>query len=226
LERCEAVAAGATSRLAGRGRVSSLVVEGHPIDALSRIAADRGVDLVVVGPHGRGRLESLLMGSVSEGLLHAVRSPVLVARAIGAGLREVVLATDGSHHSRAAARLLADLPLPEGAHVTCVTAVRPHDGPYGTAWPPDLLAKVDAEERAAAEAALEDATRLLPPDTTCEIRTGDAKQQILEVAAERQADLIVVGARGLGGFAGLVVGSVSRAVAKAAGCSVLVVHRP
>ena len=58
------------------------------------------------------------------------------------------------------------------------------------------------------------------------IRDGDPKREILDAAREIGADLIVTGARGMGGFRGLVLGSVSRAISKAASCSTLVVaHR-
>lgn len=58
------------------------------------------------------------------------------------------------------------------------------------------------------------------------IRHGEPKRAIIDVARELDADLVVTGARGLGGFKGLLLGSVSRAVSKAAPCSVLVVGGP
>jgi nucleotide-binding universal stress UspA family protein len=58
------------------------------------------------------------------------------------------------------------------------------------------------------------------------IVTGEARREILDAARELGADLIVVGSRGLGGFRGHVLGSVSRGVAKSAPCSVLVATSP
>jgi nucleotide-binding universal stress UspA family protein len=57
------------------------------------------------------------------------------------------------------------------------------------------------------------------------IRAGMAKVELVEAVREVDADLLVVGARGLGGFEELLVGSVSHAVSKTAPCSVAVVHR-
>lgn len=53
---------------------------------------------------------------------------------------------------------------------------------------------------------------------------GDAAEQILEVAKDDQADLIVVGSRGHGRLAGLLLGSVTQKVVALAHCPVLVVH--
>ncbi|TDD11745.1 universal stress protein [Nonomuraea deserti] len=51
----------------------------HPVDALTD--ASERADLLVVGSHGRGTLGSMLLGSVSRGVLHHARCPVAVVRA-------------------------------------------------------------------------------------------------------------------------------------------------
>jgi nucleotide-binding universal stress UspA family protein len=61
--------------------VEQRVVVGHPTDEIVRAAGESDVDLVVVGARGLGALERLLLGSVSEGVLHQVSRPVLVVRA-------------------------------------------------------------------------------------------------------------------------------------------------
>ncbi|GAA1016532.1 universal stress protein [Acrocarpospora pleiomorpha] len=58
--------------------VSMDVVHGHPVDAL-RHAAD-GADLLVVGSHGHGVLAGMLLGSVSQAMLHHAPCPVAVVR--------------------------------------------------------------------------------------------------------------------------------------------------
>ena len=77
----EAVLTRARDDFAGRAREVELrVVVGHPADALVRAAADPDIDLVVVGARGLGRFTRLLLGSVSERVLHHATCPVLVVK--------------------------------------------------------------------------------------------------------------------------------------------------
>ncbi|GAA3222909.1 hypothetical protein GCM10020216_035480 [Nonomuraea helvata] len=55
------------------------VQSAHPVDALAD--ASERADLLVVGSHGRGALGSMLLGSVSRGVLHHAHCPVAVVRA-------------------------------------------------------------------------------------------------------------------------------------------------
>jgi nucleotide-binding universal stress UspA family protein len=56
------------------------------------------------------------------------------------------------------------------------------------------------------------------------VRHGSPARAVVEVAVERDVDLVVLGRRGAGGFRGLLMGSVSRRVVERAGRVVLVVH--
>ena len=98
--------------------------------------------------------------------------------------------------------------------------------------PSDLLGYTDYEKlyarrKGAAQAVLDDA-RLKFGTTTFivneELHEGLEAESILKVAESREADLIVMGTRGLGTVKGLLVGSVSRKVIHYASCPVMVVH--
>jgi len=54
---------------------------GSPVPEIVGLAEEVGADLIIVGSHGRSAIGRMFLGSVSEGVLHGARCPVLVARA-------------------------------------------------------------------------------------------------------------------------------------------------
>lgn len=227
-DRADQIVQQATERLIGLAcPVTATVLSGHPIETLERSAVEAGLDLLVVGPHGRGRLGSIL-GSVSQALLHSMPTSILVARPPTRTPKRVLLAVDGSPFSLDAARFLASFPLPAEADVRVVVCVTSWTEEYDSIQAGNFIELLAAERAHAAEIA-QRAIDILAEHgrrATPMIRDGDPKREILDAAREIDADLIVTGARGTGGFRGLVLGSVSRGISKAASCSTLVVaHR-
>jgi len=218
-EEAEGIVAGEAGHFAGMTcGVDTRVPEGHPLERLVALVTEIGADVVAVGPHGRDRLAALLLGSITNGLLQAMPSAVLVARSPARAPRRVLFATDGSPSSAAAAALLARLPLPPDAQILIVTCVSHREGPGRE--------PIATALRDHAEAALGQAVALLRAPgrhVRTEVLEGPVKEQILIAAEEDRSDLIVMGSRGLGGFRGLILGSVSRAVSKAARVTTLVV---
>ena len=208
--------------------VRQMVREGHPVAILPTIVKELDADLLVVGPHGLGRIDSILLGSVSQSLLQSMPTSILVSREPIRVPERILLAFDGSPHSLAAVRLLAKFPLPPEARIDVLTSTGARAArlaPSGAAELGDL--DVLAEQHAAEviSRAL-DVLRAAGRTATPQVRHGDPKHDILAAAHDLDSDLIVVGARGIGGFRGMILGSVSRAVSKAAPCSTLVAaHR-
>jgi nucleotide-binding universal stress UspA family protein len=56
------------------------VLEGPPAEAILRVAETRACDLIVVGSRGLGELKAVLLGSVSERVLHHSTVPVLIVK--------------------------------------------------------------------------------------------------------------------------------------------------
>jgi nucleotide-binding universal stress UspA family protein len=56
----------------------ALLVHGETVETILKEAADLDVDMIVVGTHGRGAMHQLIMGSISEEIIHKSRCPVLV----------------------------------------------------------------------------------------------------------------------------------------------------
>ena len=130
----------------------------------------------------------------------------------------VLMATDGSTDARDAVEWLFQAPLPADARMSVISAM-----PVPVAY--EALRMAWSELRKQAEEVVDQARRRLAerwPDVTARVVEGDARSVILHAAEEEQADLIVLGARGLGAVATFVLGSVSLGVARDAPCPVLV----
>ncbi len=68
-------------RSAIRSDVAEFLETGKPASRIVEVAKNWSADLIVMGSHGRGKVQGLLLGSVSEGVLHHAPCPVLVVRA-------------------------------------------------------------------------------------------------------------------------------------------------
>lgn len=70
----------AQARAAGLQQVETLGTSGHAADEIVRVAAERGVDQIVMGTHGLGALRSLFLGSVAQRVVHLAPVPVLLVK--------------------------------------------------------------------------------------------------------------------------------------------------
>lgn len=198
------------------------------LPARALLATAGGARLLVVGARGLGGFQRLLLGSVSEQCLHHAPCPVAVVHTDGGEPRAVheriVVGIDGSDSGQRALGWALDEARARGCTVEVVHAWPP---PFLAGYPLDSLT-VGAEvfEDAASkvmDGALADAdlTRLSRPVERT-LAGGRPAAALLEAA--KDADLVVVGSRGIGGFRGLLVGSVSLQVARHAPCPVVVVR--
>ena len=139
----------------------------------------------------------------------------------------IVVGVDHSPGAKAALMFANDEARLRGATIRAVHAWQygyiGYSGPEGSV--PSVGADID-QLRNAAVAALEASVREALPDTEVEIKLEaiqGAPAGVL-VAASRDADLLVVGSRGHGGFVGLLLGSVSQQCAHHSECPVVIVH--
>jgi nucleotide-binding universal stress UspA family protein len=142
---------------------------------------------------------------------------------------KIILATDGTKHSQAAAAMLSKLALGTGdvVKVVCVIdmAMPLAVDAYGTAIPDTTEIENAARQHAARviEETVEALSELLPEIATeSEVLFGSPDSRIVEAAEELQADLIVIGSHGYNRWERLLLGSVSDSVVHHAHCSVLI----
>ncbi|WP_396451187.1 universal stress protein [Actinomadura sp.] len=206
--------------------VQGVLERGQP--AAKLIEAGESAALIVLGPRGLGGFAGLVLGSVGAQVVAHASCPVVIARGDqdqrpGAEPGRVVVGVDGSAASRAT---LETAFAEAGLHGWSVHAV--------VAWesvPEEELPPL-ADEAGMRKAALARLDQLMMPlrelhpevEARGEIVIGPPREVLLDAA--RDARLLVVGSRGLGGFRGLLLGSVSHALVQHAPCPVAVVHPP
>lgn len=221
----------ARTLLGPRAAVEERVVRGNPKEEIVRAAEEWPADLVVVGGRGLGGVRGFLLGSVSQTVARHVHCPVLVIKGRARPLASVLIATDGSDGANEAIRFLLSLPLVRNTKVRLLSAVE--STPYPASAPKmiraqlkGMIAQLERERRAEVEKILDRAARELKTRVTRLTRfmpTGHPAREIVAAAASFDADLVVVGARGLGGMKRLLLGSVSERVLHDARCPVLIV---
>jgi nucleotide-binding universal stress UspA family protein len=171
-------------------------------------------------------------GSVSRGVVRGARCPVLVVKGRAREVRRFVVGIDGSASARAAARFMATLAPPRGGSVTFVSVVESPRMPSLALLPSSARAFIARRARQEHETRVALAQRELDRRAAAVGRAGWKVDTVVRsgtplvelLATARDADAIVVGARGAGGLEGLLLGSVADGVLRYARRSVLVVR--
>ena len=205
--------------------VDCAVVRGHPAGALLEEASARAADLILVGSTGVGPLRGALLGSVSSQVVEHARCPVMVFReghpTSPAHVRSVVVGLDGSPSSLHAVTLAVALAESLAAKLVLVYAHEPSVA-FGPPSP-----RLRDEIRHHGTETLSAARRAVTRDVEVVevLAEGPVRQRLVEACNEHGPAVLVVGSRGHGGFAGLLLGSTSRWVLNHATCPVVVARR-
>jgi nucleotide-binding universal stress UspA family protein len=235
-EAAEALVMRAAKRFSSRGfKTTTAVQAGFPASAIVEHARIWGADFILVGSHGHGGLTRFLLGSVAKSVAHSAPCSVEIMRprSIGSGYKtdqafKIIAATDGSECSAAAMWSLARRPWPDGTHAKVVAVAESFEPPNEPNYiSRGLLERYLEESHNAARNAVIQAKEILSGtglDVQGEIREGEPKSEILDLAKSWNADLVVVGSHGRRGINRLLLGSVSEAVAVHAPCSVDIIR--
>jgi nucleotide-binding universal stress UspA family protein len=214
-------------RLAGkttpRVDMTSELLIGAPVPIL--LAESRRAYRVVLGDRGVGGFAGLLTGSVAAQTAAHAACPVVVVRDEDRQTGPVVVGVDGSAASRRALDFAVEEAALRGADLVAVHTwlSPPLIGPAGMmplAYDPPPVA---AEERRVLAESLAGIAERYPDVVIRRESTPGAAAKVLRDRS-RDAQLIVVGSRGRGGFAGLLLGSVSQDLIHHAACPVAVVR--
>ena len=213
----------------GDPRIRPVAQQGHAGRSLVSVADEHEADVLVVGHTGSGRA-SVVLGSTANHVIHHTERPVVVVRGEHRDTPELVvvgaddndLDENGENESVRALRWAYGL---DGARI--VQVVHSWFVPSFVAGrlsnPGADFEELDAEAVAVAERVIEAAGE--PPaglDVRAAALNGTPEFALIE--ASHQADLVVVGSRGRGGFRGLLLGSTSLDLTAHADCPVAIVR--
>jgi nucleotide-binding universal stress UspA family protein len=181
-------------------------IAAEPQRALAALT-DR--DLLVIGPKGRGFRKTMRLGGTSETLMNDPPIPLVIARH-GVPTTRALICADGSTDCLEAIDALCGMPWIGQVHVLVATVAE---------------RGVDADEVADAVAsglrgqAASVRAEVLAPEGLAVAHS--TRTMLLDAAARWEADLIVMGTRGLSGLAAVRAGSIAAGLATQAPCSVL-----
>lgn len=198
--------------VAGEGAETMVVEAGDPYQGILEGAKTRGVDLIVIGRRGRRGLARMMVGDATARVAGKADTNVLVCpRAARLWEKRILLATDGSAHSVAAAGAAGHLAKRFGLPATVISVVTSSQ---------NEARREDARQAVAAALARLESLGVALDGKVVEGRPDEA---IVKTAEETGADLIVVGSHGRTGLAKVLLGSVAERVIGQTHCPVLVV---
>jgi nucleotide-binding universal stress UspA family protein len=199
--------------------------EGNVWNAISKLIAEKQIDLLILGTHGRTGLGKVFLGSVAEQILRHAPCPVLTVgphvlmeAETAVEMKQILYATDLALDFTPAADYAVSLAQENQARLTLLHVIdEERRGEF--VHPSELM-----------DAKLRSLRQLVPPEAelwcepTCWVRYGEPAEKILEAAKELGASLIVLGARPAGELATHFAAGTVHAVVSKARCPVLTVR--
>jgi nucleotide-binding universal stress UspA family protein len=199
-----------------------IVESGEAWEVLNEAAGNKNIDLIVMGTHGRGGIDKLFLGSTAEKVIRHASCPVLTVgpqvKPLSLGrFGHILYATDFSDGSMRALTYALSLAEQDGAELTMLHVIESN-----LASESELIEwKLDARRKL---------NQLIPPDVdlACkpeiEVEVGAPAEEIVCLAGTRNAELIVMGARGGGAASTHLPWTTLHHVLQHAHCPVLTVR--
>lgn len=209
-------------------RPERVIREGLATDGILSLADEQTISLIVMGTHGRRGFDRLMLGSVTERVLREAHCPVLAVREPPRNfvasatarhsieLRRILFCTDFSDYSNQAVDYALSLAAEHNSELTLLHVLE--DTPE-SARVKEKIAKANEVLR-----------KLLPPEAhkryriATTVRIGRAYQEIVQLASEMDADLVIAAVRGRNALDLVVFGSTTYRVIQLGTFPVLAVH--
>jgi nucleotide-binding universal stress UspA family protein len=211
-------------------RASVEVRQGDVVTQILREERIGPADLIVLGTHGLGGFERLVLGSVTEKILRKAACPVLTVPkepdGVPAGeilFRSILCPVDFSHESLAALDLAVSLSESANARLTALYVLgwlaEEEPAEFAHFNVPEVRGHMEHDARERLQRAVDERSGGRTIDVA--VVAGKPYRQILRVAREKEAGFIVMGVRGRGPVDLAFLGSTTNHVVREASCPVL-----
>lgn len=209
--------------------IGHTIAEGSPIDMLLDMSND--VTMIVLGSRGLGGLSGMVLGSVSAAVVSHAHCPVVVVREGNAVTESnkygpVVVGVDGSDVSAKATEYAFQEADARGAELVAVHTwmdMQAQASLAGLAAAQNQWEEIEAQQIQVLRERIAPLVEKYPDVQVKKIITRDRPVRALSEQSE-DAQLLVVGSHGRGGFRGMLIGSTSRALLQSAPCPMMVVR--
>lgn len=210
-------------------KIGYVIAEGSPIDMLLDMSSD--VTMIVMGSRGLGGLSGMVMGSVSAAVVSHADCPVVVVRSDNHVTETnkygpVVVGVDGSDVSQRATEFAFEEAQARGAMLVAIHTwmdMQVQASLAGLAAAQQEWEIIEKEQTTLLKDRLQPLLERFPDVEVEMVITRDRPVRALEDCAHN-AQLLVVGSHGRGGFRGMLLGSTSRALLQSAPCPMVVVR--
>lgn len=198
------------------------VEQGEAYEKIVDVAEAENCDVIVMGRRGKHRLERALMGGVTAQVIgHSKKDVLVVPRDAVLGWKSILLATDGSTYSEAAADHALDFAASYGSKLLAISVVNITEEFYAMA--PDAVDKMVKNARTLLDGIRKKAESAGIAAETF-VKEGEPHLKIVELATDKNADVIFMGSHGRTGITRILMGAVTERVIGKASCPVLVVR--
>ncbi|MGR3294383.1 MAG: universal stress protein [Candidatus Scalindua sp.] len=212
-----------------KGDIISMVRFGKPFLEIIQVAKEENVDLLVIGTHGRAGVDRVILGSVAERIVRKAGCPVMVIRdRKHTGFKRIIVPIDFSDCSRKALEYAIAT---AKAHNSKLTILHVYEESF---IEPYVNAANSEEEAGEIMKAIEQVNETKYDEflKTIDLRgveydkllvKGIPEAEIVEIAMEQQADLVVMGTHGRAGIKHILIGSTAEEVVRAVHCDIIIV---
>jgi len=214
----------AIAEKSGAPTVITNIEEGDPSEKIVSVAEEENCDLIVMGRRGLGRLERVLVGSVTARVIGLSKKDIIVVpQDSKIGYNDLIIATDGSASSDLVTERAIRFAKKHNSTLHVISVVDVTDEFLAEA--PEILEKLILNAKKIVDNTLK---KIQSHNINVDgvVKEGETYRSIINLAIEKGSGMIFMGSRGKTGLKKLLLGSVAEKVIGHAPCPVFVAKSP